>query len=337
MVDAARQGTLQQYEFVYLILSHGKVEQLFRLIRALRVGSPQSAILLHHDAKSAPLDQAALRELGGVYQVEPRVDVQWGDASQVDALLCSVTYALRNLEFSWLSVISGQDYPLRPLTDIEAELRSSPYDAFVRAAPAPAQYRARYYLRYWRLPRFRYAYHIPQWLRATFSWARQHLNRQQSLLRIEGGPRGTPLRLGIRTIRHPFSDDFVCYKGSDWFTLSRSAAQYLIEFGQRQSDALEYFRHTFIPSESYFQTVLCNSKELKVCDDNRRFIVWEDSRLAHPKTLTIEDFDSMTRSGKDFGRKFDTTVDSTVLDALDRIVLGSPPERTTAQHPSSGY
>lgn len=322
MADVAQKGRLPRHEVVYLILSHGKVEQLFRLIRTLRAGSPQSAILLHHDAKSAPLDQAALRMLGGVYQVEPRVNVQWGDASQVDALLCSVIYALRNLEFSWLSVISGQDYPLRPLATIEAELRSSPYDAFVRAAPAPAQYRARYYLRYWRLPRFRYAYRFPRPVLSAMTWLRCEFNRRQSLLRIEGGPRGTPLRLGIRTIRHPFSDDFVCYKGSDWFTLSRSAAQYLIEFGQHQSDVLEYFRHTFIPSESYFQTVLCNSKELKVCDDNRRFIVWEDSRLAHPKTLTIEDIDAMEHSGKDFGRKFDAMVDSMALDALDRIVLG---------------
>ena len=336
MADVAQKSRLPRHEFVYLIFSYGKAEQLFRLIQTLRAGSPDSAILLHHDAKGEPLDEKALHELGSIYMVEPRIFVQWGDATQLDALLGSINYALQNLDFSWLSVLSAHDYPLRPLATIEAELRGSPYDAFVRAAPAPAQYRGRYYLQYWPLPRFRYAYRLPRPVLSAMAWLRGEFNRRQSLLRIEGGPRGTARRLGIRALSQPFSNDFVCFKGSDWFTLSRRAVDYLATFSQNRPEVLEHYRRTFIPSESYYQTVLCNAKELKICDDNRRFIVWEAAR-SHPKTLTIHDLDVMVQSGKDWGRKFDTTVDSTVLDALDRIVLGSPPERTTAQHPSSGY
>ncbi|CAH1087234.1 beta-1,6-N-acetylglucosaminyltransferase [Candidatus Nitrotoga sp. 1052] len=314
MTELTKPSNLPWHEFVYLILSYGKVEQLFRLIRTLRATSPNSAILLHHDAKSPPLDECALRELDGVYSVVPRVEVQWGDNSFLDAYLHSIAYALKNLDFSWLSVISGQDYPLRPLATIETELRVTHYDAFVKAAPVKnGPYHARYYLHYRPLPRFRYAYRIPRWLRAAFNWGRQQLNLQQSLLRIEGGPHNTPLRLGIRTIRHPFSDALLCYKGSDWFTCSHRALTHLIAFGQHRPEVLEYFRHTFIPSESYFQTVLWNCKELKVCDDNRRFIVWKTSRVEHPKTLTFLDLDAITRSGKDFGRKFDAAVDSAVL------------------------
>jgi hypothetical protein len=73
-----------------------------------------------------------------------------------------------------------------------------------------------------------------------------------------------------------------------------------------------------MPSESCFQTVLWNNKTLKIYDYNRGFIVWDDSRLAHPKMLTIEDLEAMARSDKDFGRKFDAEVDSTILDELDR-------------------
>jgi len=88
--------------------------------------------------------------------------VQWGDVSQLDALLGCITYALEKLDFSWLSVISGQDYPIRPLKVSEAELRNTSYDAFVKAARVEnGPYRTRYYLRYRPLPRFRYAYRLP--------------------------------------------------------------------------------------------------------------------------------------------------------------------------------
>lgn len=314
-------SSLPRHEFAYLILAHNKLDQLLRLIRTLRTGSPNAAILLHQDAKSALPDTAALREQG-VSLVAPRVSVMWGDASQLDALLGSIDYALKHVDFSWLSIISGQGYPLRPLSVIEAELRQTKYDAFVKAEPVIAgPYRVRYYAHYWPLPRFRYAYRLPTKLHAVISWLRTRFNRWQSWFKIEGGTRGAPTLLGIPTITPPFTRDLMCYKGSDWFTLSQHAAKCLIEFGHRHPKVLSYFRRTFMPCEAYYQKVLHNLKELSVSSDHRRFILWDANRLAHPKTLTIEDLDMMTTSGKDFGRKFDASVDSTVLDALDRIVL----------------
>lgn len=320
MTDTSRQTAGEQHEFVYLILAHNKHGQLLRLIRTIRAGSPSSAILLHLDAKASLPDRAVLDGLG-VRLVEPRFSVQWGDSSQVDALLESFAYALQNFDFNWLSIISGQDYPVRPLSIAEAELRNSPYDAFVKAAPA-APYRARYYSRFWTLPRFPYTHRFPDLVRASLSWIRRQLNQRQSLVRIEGGPRSTPLRFGIFWPTHPFGKELTCYKGSDWFTLSRRATTYLLVYGRNHPTVLAHYRRTFIPSESYFQTVLWNAKDLQVCDDHRRFILWNEAKHAHPVTLTMQHFDAMIGSGKDFGRKFDMDVDAEVLDALDQAVLG---------------
>lgn len=324
MAEMVQQIHLPRHEFIYLVLSHGKAEQLFRLVQTLRAGSPDSAIVLHHDAKGDPLDENALLELGGIFFVKPQVFVEWGTASQLDSLLRSINFALKNLDFSWLSVLSAQDYPLRPLAAIEDELRDSPFDAFVDAAPvAPSAWvSARYFMQYRPLPRLRYANLFPRQLFSAIDWFCDQLNDRQSLIHIEGGPRDTSKHLGIRTKNHPFSSHFTCFKGSDWFTLSQRAADYLLAFGHKRPEIFEYYRRTFIPSESYYQTVLCNANELKICNDNRRFILW-GRESPHPKTLTLTDFDAMTLSGKDFGRKFDTKVDSAVLDALDRKVIGT--------------
>lgn len=313
---------MPRHEFVYLVLSHSKADQLSRLLQTIRAGSPGSAILVHHDAKSLAPDESALRGLRAQL-VTPRISATWGDFSLVEAVLNSIAYALSTIDFDWLVVLSGQDYPLRPFPTFESELRNSSYDAFVKASPVSnGPYGFRYYMRYWKLPKIWYTHRLPRSIQKILGWSQKKLNQKNTWLRIQPGPKNTPTRLGIGIFNHPFSDTFVCHKGSQWFTLSKRAAAYLIQFGQERSDVLNHYRRTLIPDESYFQTVLWNAKDLQVCDDHRRFILWDDAKLAHPVMLTMQHFNSMIRSGKDFGRKFDMAVDGEVLDALDRVVLG---------------
>jgi hypothetical protein len=319
---------LARHEFAYLILSHGKSDQAVRLMEAIRIGSPRSAILLHHDARSPAPDEKTLQRIG-VQLVTPRISPSWGDFSLVDSMLNSISFTLENNDFDWLVVLSGQDYPLRPFTKLESELRNSSFDAFVKATPvSKGPYGFRYYMRYWALPKTRYAYRLPKSIHKTLSWAQEKLNQSNTWLRIQPSPRNSPTRLGVKVFVHPFSSTFVCYKGSQWLTLSKRAATYLVQFGQERPDILSHYRRTLIPDESYFQTVLCNAEDLHVCDDHRRFILWDDTKLAHPVTLTMQHFDAMISSGKDFGRKFDMDVDAEVLDRLDEVVIG-PQQATT--------
>lgn len=314
---------LVRHEFAYLILSHGEVDQTIRLIETIRTGSPFSAILLHHDARSPAPDERTLQRLE-VQLVKPRISASWGDFSLVDAMLSGISFALENNNFDWLAVLSGQDYPLRPFPKFEGELRESSFDAYLSATPVGSSpYGFRYYMRYWALPKIQHAYLLPRSIHKAIAWAQGKLNNSNTLLRVQSGPRRSPTRLGIKAFDHPFSSTFVCYKGSQWMTLSRRASSYLVAFGQNNPGVLKYYRRTLIPDESYFQTVLCNSENLKVCYDDRRFILWNDASPAHPVTLTMLDFNAMISSGKDFGRKFDVNVDAQVLDRLNDVVINT--------------
>lgn len=295
-------------------------------MRTIRMGSPESAILIHHDAKSPPPPEAMLQELGAAL-VTPRVSAAWGDFSLVEAMRYGINYAREHIDFDWFVMLSGQDYPLRPLDVSEEELRRSSYDAFVRASPVDdGPYAHRYYLRYWKFPSFPYTHRLPRLLIRLLQKSRQLLNQKCHWIRIQPGSKGAPSRVGVGLIGHPFSSTFVCHKGSQWVTLSRRAIDYLCRFEVDRPEVLNHYRRTFIPDESYFQTILCNASELRVCDDHRRFILWDDAKLAHPITLSMTHFDSMVHSGKDFGRKFEMAIDSEILDALDKVVL-------TTRHP----
>lgn len=310
---------LKPVEVAYLVLAHTANNQLLRLLSTMRRSSMRGAIFLHYDAKREPPAHRILNDLE-VIKIEPRLAVNWGDATQIDVMLQSVEFITKHVEFEWLTILSGQDYPLRPLPKIEQDLISADYDAFVRAGLAGV-YLPRYELQYLNLPTIGYAHLLPQRVRSLFARSRARLNQVQKLIRLEGGTRGTPARLGIRATRTPFNDDFKCMKGSQWMTLNRRAASYLLKFNREHPEVLKYYRNTVIPDESYLQTILCNNKSLRVKDDHRRFILWDEHRISHPVTLTLQHFDKVITSGKDFGRKFDMAVDPTILDALDRVVL----------------
>jgi len=303
-------------DVAYIVLTNHKSGQLLRLTRALRSGSPRAAIFMHWDAKAGAPPGPELAELD-VMLIEPRVPVYWGDDSMVRAMLHSLTYARNRADFRYIAILSGQDYPLRPLAAIERDLLGGGVDAFMEA-DRDHEYSHRYLYRYWRLPRCPYTYRVPAPIRHTINGLRKGLNRLQPFLRIEMSPCKQPSRLGIRW-PVPFGPRFPCYFGSDWFTLSRRATDYLLSFAAQRPNVMKHYAHTLIPSESFFATVLANADGLSVVlDDNRRFILWPNDHAAHPVTLTMAHFDAMATSGKGFCRKFDMDQDSAVLDALDR-------------------
>lgn len=311
------------HEIVYLVMAHGDPTQALRLMATIRTGSPNSAIYLHHDAKGALPAERTLTALN-VKLVQPRINVAWGTFSLVEAVLISMRLILQEIEFRWLVVLSGQDYPLRPFNKIEEDLRESPFDAYVRASPAAeGEYAFRYDHQYWSLPNIRHAYLLPHWASTLVARGRVALNARNGLVRLQPRSRNSSALIGLRAHRKPFSKSFVCYKGSQWFTLSCRAVRILIAHGDTNPQIIDYYHRVLIPDESYFQTILWNSECLTIANDHRRLVLWDDSKLSHPVTLTMAHWHAIINSGKDFGRKFDISVDASVLDALDDLVLSN--------------
>lgn len=311
-----------RHEFVYLILSHGKGSQLNRLIRTLKSGSPDSAVVIHHDAKGDLPKPIVAEEHNGIYVVTPRIAVTWGEFSLLEAILHSLRFISTHIDYDWILTISENDYPATPLRKIEAELKATTYDAFVRSTPVTwNDYATRYFLQYFTIPRNPYSHRIPKLIRNFAHRTRQLLNSSQNFVRVEGGVRGVSNHIGFRYGASPFCGSFVCHKGSTWFTISRRAVQYLLDFETTRPEVLEWYRRTWVPDESYFQTVLKNADTLSVSNDHRRFIKWDATHLAHPKTLTISDLPEILASGKHFVRKVDAKLDRALLDELDRVVV----------------
>jgi hypothetical protein len=241
----------------------------------------------------------------------------WGEISLFTTVLRCMRWCLEHTDFEWLILLSGQDYPIRPVAEIERSLASTRFHAFIEARPcrrpsfgAPVdEFSGRYHFRW----------------RRTKSKALASLATAMkgSVVRTRPLPSGT--WIGVRGLRSPFGPRLICHRGSDWFSLSRTAVHTVGEFVRRRPEVLGYYRRTLHPTESLVQTILANDVDTLVSGDHRRYTVWDEPNPTGPRVLGLDDLDAMLGSGCDFARKFDQSVDRDVLDEIDHRVHAQPP------------
>jgi core-2/I-Branching enzyme len=298
--------------FAYVIMSHVHPPQVLRLAQRLRAGSPAATVVIHHDDRHSRLDDAALEALGSVHVLRPPTRVRWGWTSQLDVLLRCLERLVAEVRFDWMVMLSGQDYPIRPLPDIERDLATGPYDGYIEGIPVARppwtrgpidQFSARYYYRY-------------RPVREPGRLLRRSVTAARPLLVLRDMPWG--VLLGRRS-RAPFSPSLPCRSGADWFSLSRRAVEAVVRAARWRPELLRHYRRTILPTESFPQTVLYADPGLRLSGDFRRFTSWPEGDL-HPRVLRLADLGEILSSGADFARKFDMTVDSRVMDELDRVI-----------------
>lgn len=270
----------------YLVLSYtGPVE---RLVATLRAGSPRAVIAVHHDPRLRALGDVDALRLGPW-------PLEWGHGSQLATILRALRALRERADFDWVVLLSGQDYPVRPVADIEARLRDADADAFIQHRPVARD--GEFALRYRR-----------RWRPASARKARIAA-RAAPLVHARRLPSGWYVGL-------PATPPLPLYHGSDWFTLSRRAVDALLAAPHA---VVDHFLHTIVPTEAFAHTVLANAG-LRLVDDNHRHFRF-DGTAPNPRVLTHDDLDAVLASGADFARKFD---DPLVLDEIDRRLTSAP-------------
>jgi hypothetical protein len=323
-VDSSAAPQRTGAKVVYFVASHVHPPQVVRLVRALRTGGSHSRVLIHHDYRVSDLDPASVECFGNVDVLLPPSPVQYGGFGSCMMVLRAMRWLIERRNFDWVVYLSGQDYPIRPLAAIEQSLGETSYDGFLDAVKIDdAQWFLgieRYLYRYYNLP------NIPGLGRLRNFLARRG---RSELARGNRKPRfhvpkdrWGKMKLGVRPLFGPFSQQFPGYVGSSWWTLSRTAIEFMLDFVHKNPALSQhYWRVLFAPNESFLLTVLLNNPQLRLTTrDNRRFIQWTHPETGHPDLLEEKDFEALAASGCDFARKIDERVSPGLVDRLDRSI-----------------
>ena len=273
----------------YVILAHQLPEQLVRLVR--RLNTPGALFLIHINRRSDDAvyraAHAGLAELDNVVFLR-RHKLYWGAFGHVRATIEGLDELYRrSARFDYAALLTGQDYPIKPVSEIERTLEKSG---------------GRSFMAYDRLPGG-----LADGMERITYW---HSRRV-------GVPRGWHLRLPIR---RRFPQRLVPYGGSSYWWLSREAVDYVRRFVVEHPGFYRFFKHVDVPDEIFFHTILMNSPlRDSVINDELRYVDW--TREPMPAIFGVSDFDTLRRSPKLLARKFDSTVDAEILDLIDRELL----------------
>lgn len=296
----------------YLIQSYKNPSQITRLVQTLRRAS-DALILVSHSVGSCQLEEALL-QLPNVYVLY--VEGSRGDFVTVQNYLNAIDWLLsNNFEFDWLVNLSGQDYPIRSLHQLEQTLQTTQYDGFMEcfkvfSEESPwgiTEGKTRYFYRYHKFDR-----NLSERKKSLLK-PLKIVNYLQPFFRINFA---YGLALGLRTAT-PFNKNFVCYGGAYYYTLSRKCIEYINQFMKQYPQILDYYRGVAVPEEGFIQTVLLNNPEFNLANDCKHYADFNRSQNGRPHLLVTEDYAMLENLPYYFARKFDAEVDSNILDLLD--------------------
>lgn len=276
---------------VYIVLAHQLPEQLIRLVD--RLEGPDVRILIHLDL-NMPDHEVRITRQGLVARpnVEflPRHRCAWGAYSLVEATLEGLRRC-RSLTFDYAVLLSGQDYPIKSREQIDRHLHALEGASIIHHEPFPMEFWAG---GGWdRIQQF-HALGRPTWVRAAV----RVVNR-------------LPLRRRLPRGMQPFG-------GAQFWALSRPAVRYVLDFIDAHPSFVRFYRYTFVPDEMLVQTIVGNAgPALATVNDSVNFVEWDRPGMI----LTDDDFSTLVEAEQLFARKFDSRVDSAVLDRIDRELL----------------
>lgn len=251
----------------YLIPAHNTPNHLSRLINALNV--PGVHFFIHIDRKSNNLLFEEKINIPNITFIKNRVSVYWGEFSQVQTTINLIIEALNSQnKFDYLILISGSDYPLKSASYINDSFTQRVGSEFINLVEMPNQKAAKT-------------------LERLYKYQAQtlHDNRLYKIIvKI--------LFILINKIlrwKRDYEKALVQlkpYAGSSWWALSAEACQYILLFIETNPEVVEFFKNTLFPDESFFQTIIGNSKFRTQVKRNLTFTEWKSIR--NPELLTIE-------------------------------------------------
>jgi Core-2/I-Branching enzyme len=346
-VSAGPPRIVQSVRVAFLILNHRPPAQLMRLVTTLRLELPEAPIVVHNDESRTHLPVSALDPLGHAYLLTSDDSLPWGGFGMVDAIYRSMAWMVEHIEFDWLILLSGQDYPIKPLATLGDYLAAIRADVMMEATPIDqlTNRKARRNRHY----RYLYQYRLPApglqpagRLSQLWPWLRRHIERPVDVLnnlqpyfhvfKLAGHG---PWRVGRRARRTPFTPDQPCWCATTWISFSHRAAAFVISSFRERPDYVEYYRRTMHPGESAIATLVCNAPGLRREPHDIHHVRWTQVRTAHPDTFVAADLPELLTAPEHeyFARKFDTAEDAGILDELDRMLAAA---REASQRANSG-
>jgi len=246
----------------YLVLAHDNPKHFKRLCDAISTGT--TGVFVHIDKKCNISDFRGEIDRGNIIFITKRIPVYWGSFSQVEAIINLLKEALLSkCEYEYFCLISGNDYPLKSPIAITDFFKKNQGKEYIELVSLPNSAACKFLSR---ITTFYGEFHDRNIVAKT---ALRLINK----MRIQ------------RSYQKVFKD-MTPYAGSTWWALTRSACQYVIKFIDANSRFAQFMRNTAMPDESFFHTIIGNSRFRHNCNRNLTFVDWPGANHPNPAIIS---------------------------------------------------
>ncbi len=269
----------------YLILAYDQPRHFGRLVEQLDDGNAK--FFIHVDRKS----EIALfrREIASERAtfLNERLSINWGGWRMVQATLNMLRLAHTEGTSDYYHLLSASFYPIKSNRQITAKLQAEALNYMtINHELTPGS------KHFWWVHRYHWPDLLPMRPRGRFH---KFARRLQHRLR----PRRLPC--GLRP-----------YKGWQWWCLSRECVDYVLGYIESHPEVVRFFRYTCIPDETFFHTIIGNSKFADTLSPGfeeesitgNHYIRWHHGV---PCVLKADAFATLIESDACFARKFHET------------------------------
>lgn len=265
----------------FALATYKDVTQVLDLLALLDEMFDSPPISIHHDQRKSRLDYRLLPP--NVIIVPEQFDTGWGTLNTCLAMAAGVR-ALMDSQDSpdWFYLITGHCMPIQTAATMREELAKSEFDVYMRQScvypcDGPSAWQAA--------------------MQERYVWPNQKVGsfRESNIFASLFGFRDCRDQ-----VQNPFSASYPCRVGRTYFTGNKSAALALQD-GLTNREVLAWLKNRPIVDECLFASLLGNNPRLRISQSDLRFTIWGEG--PHPKTLSMEDFDSLCSSGMHFARK----------------------------------
>ena len=262
----------------YLIIAHNEFEILELLVSKL--DDERNDIYVHFDRKVQTLPQLTVSK-GHLYVLDKRVDVRWGNVSQIKWEMVLFEKALENGPYDYCHLISGTHLPLMDIEGIDSFFSGKAGCSVVAGMVKDTDYQETLKMRRINLFTKNYASGNRLLSRCSqFLW--------KSFIALQK-------MLGIRINR---SSTF--YKASNWVSLTDEAVRYIVS---KKKLIYRKYRFSLCGDEFFVPSELMESP-LKDKLVNNELLLKREMQRANPRVYHLDELDGLKESGCVFARKF---------------------------------
>lgn len=282
----------------YLIIAHNEFSVLKILLGMLDY--KKNDIYLHVDIKAGDIDKSEFFKCvkkSTLIFIEPRIDVQWGNFSQIECEYKLLEAATKK-KYAYYHLLSGVDLPLKSQKEIHRFFLRNSGIEFVQFESNELTVEEKHRVS---------KYHF---------FAKRNKNIYEKIM-------DKFLLIIQKNIDRTKHSCLEYKKGANWFSITDEFARYVVT---SKKLIQKYFKYTICGDEMFLQSLAYSSKfrekisNNNYCDNYETIAYIIDWKRGNPYVFRKDDFEQLITSNQLFARKFSWNIDKDIILKIENYV-----------------